>query len=359
MIARFRCPRHRRQHRSWMSGLQKAARRFSAIPMQILVTGGTGFTGSHLVRRLLAKGHAVRALDTAPGLFAAELTAAGCDLSLGSVTDAALVDRLTRGVHRVFHVAAVFRQINLPRQVYHEVNAIGTRVVAEAALRHGVESFVYCSTQGVHGDVKSPPGDEASPIAPEDYYQVTKYEGEQEVVALVNQGLRATILRPMAIYGPGDPARFLFLFRAVRKGRFLMFGSGETFYHPLYIDNLVDAFELAADRPGRGEAYLIGDDRYWTLNELVRAVARSMGIEVKIVHLPFTPLWLASAACEALCAPLKIEPPLFRRRADWFRQNRAFRIDRARAGLGYQPKVDLATGLARTAAWYRENGYLL
>jgi nucleoside-diphosphate-sugar epimerase len=326
--------------------------------MHILVTGGTGFTGSHLVRRQLSRGHAVRVLDASPGLFADELRAAGAEITLGSVTDAPLVDRLTRGVQRVFHVAAVFRQINLPKRVYHDVNVTGTRIVGEAALRHGVESFVYCSTQGVHGDIKTPPGNEDSPITPEDYYQQTKLEGEQEIARLVAQGLPATTLRPMAIYGPGDPARFLFLFRAARRGRFLMFGTGRTFYHPLYIDNLTDAFELAAERPGSGRVYLIGDDRYVTLDELVRAVGTAMGIEVRIVHLPFAPLWLASAACEALCTPLGIEPPLFRRRADWFRQNRAFTIDRARHELGYRPAIDLPTGLARTAAWYEEHGYL-
>src|SRR5919109_5575490 len=126
--------------------------------MQTFVTGGTGFTGSHLVRRLLSRNYAVRVLDSAPGLFYDELRRLGADITLGSVTDRAVVDRLTRGAQRVFHVAAVFRQINLPKTVYHDVNVVGTRIVAEAALRHGAESFVYCSTQGVHGDIKSPPG---------------------------------------------------------------------------------------------------------------------------------------------------------------------------------------------------------
>lgn len=326
--------------------------------MTALVTGGTGFTGSHLVRRLLADGHAVRVLDTGRGLFADELTRLGAQLTLGSVTDEALVNRLTAGADRVFHVAAVFRQVNLADSVYHTVNALGTRIVGEAALRHEVASFVYCSTQGVHGNVARPPGDEDSPIAPEDYYQQTKYEGEQEIAALVARGLPATTLRPMAIYGPGDPARFLFLFRAVERGWFLMFGNGRTFYHPLYIDNLVDAFLLAAERPGTGETYLIGDARYHSLNDLVHAVAASLDRDVRILHLPFAPLWTAAAACEAACRPLGVEPPLFRRRADWFRQNRAFRIDKARRELGYEPAVDLPTGLRRTAAWYRDHGYV-
>jgi nucleoside-diphosphate-sugar epimerase len=326
--------------------------------MTTLVTGGTGFTGSHLVRRLLTRGDVVRVLDSSPGLFADELKALGADITLGSVTDAPLVDRLVRGADRVFHVAAVFRQINLPKRVYHEINVTGTAIVGEAALRHGVRQFVYCSTQGVHGGVATPPGDERSPIAPEDYYQQTKYEGELEVLRLVEKGLPATTLRPMAIYGPGDPARFLFLYRAVRRGRFLMFGDGKTYYHPLYIDNLVDAFELAGNRPGKGEVFLIGDERYYSLDDLVRAVGESLGVRVRITHLPFRPLWLAAVACEAVCKPLGLEPPLFRRRADWFRQNRAFSIARATADLGYAPAIDLPTGLARTAAWYRANGYL-
>jgi nucleoside-diphosphate-sugar epimerase len=259
----------------------------------------------------------------------------------------------------VFHLAAAFRQINLPKRAYWEVNCQGTRHVAEACLRREVRRLVYCSTQGVHGHIRDVPGHEGSPIAPEDYYQQTKHEGELALWEVARQGLEATVIRPMGIYGPGDPGRFLMLFRAVRRGRFLMFGDGETCYHPCYIDSLVDAFELAAGHPKAvGETYLIGDDRYVSLNELVRTVAASLGQEARIVYLPFAPLWIASALCEAVCMPLRIEPPLFRRRADWFRQTRAFTIDKARRELGFTPQVDLAEGLARTAAWYRANGYL-
>jgi nucleoside-diphosphate-sugar epimerase len=222
-----------------------------------------------------------------------------------------------------------------------------------------VRRLVYCSTQGVHGNIARVPGDESSPIAPEDYYQQTKYEGELATWEVARQGLAAVVIRPMAIYGPGDPERFLMLFRQARRGRFLMFGDGETFYHPLYIDNLVDAFELAAEHPKAvGETYLIGDDRYVSLNDLVRGVAASLGQEVRIVHLPFAPLWAAATVCEAACRPFGIAPPLFRRRADWFRQTRAFSIAKAQRELGYVPRVGLAEGLQRTAAWYRANGYL-
>jgi nucleoside-diphosphate-sugar epimerase len=327
--------------------------------VRVLVTGGTGFTGSHVVRRLLGRGHEVVCLDNQPGLFAEELRELGAEVVIGSVTDADLVRRSSRGVEVVHHLAAAFRQLDVPQSVYQQVNVEGTRNVLEAARAEGVRRVVYCSTQGVHGHVTNPPGDEDSPIAPEDYYQQTKYEGELVCSEYSDAGMDIAIVRPTAIYGPGDPGRFLLLYRMARKGRFLMFGDGETTYHPVYIDNLVDLFELAADRAeARGRTYIGGDDEYLTLNDLVAAVGRAMEIEVDIVHLPFRPLWLAAVACESVCAPLKISPPLFRRRVDWCRQVRAFRIDRARDELGYRPTVGLEEGLKRTFDWYRENGYL-
>ena len=327
--------------------------------MKVLVTGGTGFTGSHLVRRLLEKGNEVVCLDNQPGLFADDLSGLGADIVLGSVTDREVVRRAAEGAEVVHHLAAAFRQVNVPKSVYREVNVHGTRTVLEAAREAGVRRVVYCSTQGVHGHVEDPPGDEDSPIAPEDYYQETKYEGELVCRRMMAEGMDISIVRPTAIYGPGDPGRFLILYRMAKNGRFLMFGNGQTTYHPVYIDNLVDLFELASERPeAAGRVYIGGDAEYYTLNDLVRAVGHSIDVEVEIVHLPFRPLWLAAVATEAVCKPLRISPPIFRRRVDWYRQVRAFRIDRARYDLGYEARVDLEEGLKRTAEWYRANGYL-
>jgi nucleoside-diphosphate-sugar epimerase len=171
--------------------------------------------------------------------------------------------------------------------------------------------------------------------------------------------LDITILRPAAIYGPDDPERWVMLFKRVAPGRFFMFGDGQATYHPLYIDNLIDAFMLAMTQPeSRGQTYLIADEKYYTLNALVEVIGDVMGVDVKITHLPFRPLWLAAVGVEAVSFPLRITPPLFRRRVDWFRQNRAFDISKARRELGYQPKVDLPTGLAHTAEWYRQHHYI-
>ena len=323
--------------------------------MKVLVTGGTGFTGSHLVKRLLAKGDEVLVIDNQKGLFFDELEALGAKIELGSITDKELVDRVVAECEVVHHLAAAFRKLNVPDKVYWDVNVEGTRNLAAAAYRHQVRKFVYCSTQGVHGHVAEPPGNENSPIAPADYYQFTKYEGEKVLQEYVQKGLDAVILRPTAIYGPGDPGRFSILFRLTKKGRFLMFGDGKTFYHPVHIDNLVDAFELAAEKEGiAGEAYIIADEHYYSLNDLVKQVAKAMGIPVKIQHLPFRPLWIVAWVCETICKPLRITPPLFRRRVDWFRQVRAFSIDKAKQELGYWPQVDIEAGLSETGKWYQK-----
>lgn len=327
--------------------------------MKVLVTGGTGFTGSHLVRRLLEAGHQVSVIDNQKGLFYEELKAAGAAIAVGSITDKSLIEGLVEGCEVVHHLAAAFRQLNVPERYYWDVNVEGTRQLLDAAHRFGVRKFVYCSTQGVHGHIKNPPGNEQSPIAPEDYYQLTKYEGEKVVKEYVDKGLDAVTLRPTAIYGPGDPERFLILFRMVKRHSFLMFGDGQTFYHPVYIDNLVDAFVAAAEADGiRGGTYIIADEHYYSLNDLVRHVAEAMGVSVRIRHFPFWPLWTAAFACEMICKPLRLTPPLFRRRVDWFRQVRAFSIDKAKRDLKYSPKVDLPTGLGRTAQWYLEHRYL-
>jgi len=327
--------------------------------MRVLVTGGTGFTGSHLSRRLLDRGHQVLLLDNQPGLFYQELRDRGACIELGSITDKQIVEKMVQNTEVVYHLAAAFRQLDVPKQYYWEVNVEATRYLADAAFRSQVRRFIYCSTQGVHGNIENPPGNEHSPIAPEDYYQLTKYEGEKVVQEYVQRGLDAVTLRPTAIYGPGDPGRFRILFRLVKRGSFLMFGNGRTFYHPVYIDNLVDAFELAAIKNGiRGETYLVADEQYYSLNNLVRYVAASMDRTVRIRHVPFWPLWAVACACEIACKPLRLSPPLFRRRVDWFVQNRAFDISKAKRDLGYQPRIDLPTGLRETAKWYADNNLL-
>jgi nucleoside-diphosphate-sugar epimerase len=326
--------------------------------MRVLVTGGTGFTGTALVQRLLEDGHSVVALDYKAGLQSDALRSRGADVVIGSVTDRDAVARSMKDVELVFHLAAAFRELNVPNSFYDEVNVGGTRVVLDAARKEGVRKFVYCSTCGVHGNVDHPPAAENAPIQPADYYQRTKYEAEPLVKREAGE-METVILRPAAIYGPGDPERFFMIFKRVSRGTFPMFGNGQTLYHPLYIDNLVDAFMLCMPAGvGNGREYLIADERYYPIEEIVRAVARALDVPIRIPHYPVWPVVALGHIVEKICKPLGVIPPIFPRRVDWYRQNRAFDIGRAKRELGYLPQVELDDGLRNTGAWYRQMGYL-
>jgi nucleoside-diphosphate-sugar epimerase len=328
--------------------------------MQVLVTGGTGFVGTHLIRRLLGRGHQVVSLDLKPGLFDAELGSLGARLIAGSVTDSDAVKAAVAGCEVVYHLASPFGDMLQPDSAYWDVEVEGTRNVLNASLRQGVRRVVHCSTQGVHGSLAQTPGDENSPLVPRDYYCHTKVEGERVCQEFLQRGLDVVIVRPTSVYGPGDTRGWLKLYRMVSRGWFLMIGDGETLNHPVYVDNLIDVCLLAAETPeARGRAYLAGDEKAVTLNQLVRSVGDAVGADVRIIRMPWYGLARAGAAVVEIAArTVNVKPPVFRRRLSWYKTNRAFRIDRATKELGYRPRVSLDEGLARTAGWYRSAGYL-
>jgi nucleoside-diphosphate-sugar epimerase len=235
----------------------------------------------------------------------------------------------------------------------------GTLSLLEAASLASVARFVHTSTVGVHGDVLNPPADEGSPIAPGDVYQDTKAEAESAALRFHAEGkLPVVVVRPGAIYGPGE-RRFLKLFRAIARGRYAIVGTGRPFYHPVYIDDLVEGFLLALTRKeAPGEAFILAGPRYVSQEELARLVAQATGGRVLPFHVPALPLQILGSLTEALLAPLGIEPPLHRRRVDFWTKSRAFSIEKARRLLGFDPRVDLEEGFARTAASYRELGWI-
>jgi nucleoside-diphosphate-sugar epimerase len=234
-----------------------------------------------------------------------------------------------------------------------------TRLLLEAARAEGVRRFVHCSTIGVHSHIAHPPADETYPHNPGDIYQSTKSEGERLALEFAREhAFPLCVVRPGSIYGPGD-LRLLKLFRAIARRRFVMLGNGEVFLHLVHIADLVRGFRLAAERPEAvGEAFIIAGAEYVTLNDLAARIARIAGVPSPRWHLPVWPFYAAGALCEAVCVPLRVEPPLYRRRVAFFTKSRAFTIDKARRVLGYRPQVDLETGLAETLGWYRQHGYI-
>jgi dihydroflavonol-4-reductase len=166
-----------------------------------------------------------------------------------------------------------------------------------------------------------------------------------------------TIARPTGIYGPGD-RRLLKLFRGVVRG-FPILGRGEIYYHLTYIDDLVEGFRLCGEHPAASNhTYILAGGEVTTLNELAALIADVAGVRPPRLHLPVWPFWVAGALCEAVCVPLGLEPPIYRRRVEFYTKSRAFDIARARREIGYAPRVGLREGIARTLDWYRQRGWL-
>ena len=332
--------------------------------MKVLVTGGAGFTGVHLVRALVDRGDDVTVLDVSSGdsLDTDSLKAQGVKLIIGSVADQEVLQKAVSGQEVIFHLASAFRDIHQGAPLFHEVDVEGTRRLLEAARRTGTRRVVHCSTQGVHGSLPAGqvPGNEDSPIAPIDYYCEAKVSAEAVCDQFIAEGMDVVNVRPTSIYGPGDTHGWLKLFRMCKKGRFVMLGSGKIFNHPVYVENLVDGFLLAADVPeARGRTYLLGDNDYVSLNGLVKLIGKVLGTKVSLYRFPWLePVHALAYLMEVASKPFNYEPPLFRRRLTWFSTNRGWDISRARTELGYRPRVTLEEGLTLTKNWYQERGLL-
>ncbi len=323
-----------------------------------LVTGASGFTGGYMVKNLLDHGYKVRAFVRKTS-NTDELKKLPIELVLGDICSLTEVESAMQGVDIVFHIAALYRAANLPDKAYIDVNVTGTENILKAALDNNVKRVVYCSTVGVHGHVKNPPASETAPLNPGDIYQVTKVEAEKLVMEYYRlKKLPVTIVRPSGIYGPGD-LRMLKMYRMVEKKRFLMLGRKDPFYHLTFVTDIVEGFRLAGENPNAvGQVYIIAGDGYSTLKQFAQMIANDLGIKFSVIKLPLWPVYFLGFLCEKICVPLRIQPPIFRRRVDIYLKDRAFDINKAKKELDFQPQVDIKEGIHRTTDWYIKEGYL-
>jgi nucleoside-diphosphate-sugar epimerase len=324
----------------------------------IAVTGATGFLGQHLCERLLGEGRrlSILARDRAK----ADAYEGRADrIVIGDIADPSAVAELVEGMDAVIHLVSNFRTASGPPESYRRINVLGTQTVLEACRTAGVKRLIHCSTIGVHGDVRSTPADESSPFNPGDLYQETKLEAEELVRAAASQDApEIVIVRPCSMYGPGD-MRMLKMFKLLSKRIFFLVGPCAENFHAVYIDDVVAGFVRILDAEGlAGETFILGGERYLSLKDYIGVVARAVGAPPPFLKFPYGLFYGAAVACETLCVPFGIEPPLHRRRVRFYRNNRAFDISKARKVLGHAPQVSLEEGMRRTVSWYRENGYL-
>ncbi len=331
--------------------------------MRLLVTGGTGFIGSHLAEEARRRGADVVVLgltDRPEEKANVELLARqGVRVLAGSITDTELCGQAVRGATHVFHLAVAMREGGKADEFFESVNLDGTRRLLEAAAHGGVKRFIYCSTIGIYGHRAPGITREDSALAPGNIYERTKVAAE----ALVREFGRShrlpfTILRPADVYGPRDQ-RLLKLFKGVSRGRFPLFGSGAGRRHMVYVDDVVAAFFRACERDeALGQALIVAGPRACTLRELIEVVQSATGSPRFGVRLPLAPMLATAAVVEDLSRILKIDPPIYRRRMDFFWSDSEFDTSRARRVLDWTPQIELEEGVRRTFEQYRTSGLM-
>jgi nucleoside-diphosphate-sugar epimerase len=312
-----------------------------------LVTGAGGFIGYHLANALAGDGRPVTGVDLHFPDPAGELGAPRFTPVVADFRDAVALREALRGATCVFHLASAHLGVARPPSDYWDLNVHSLPAFLRLALESGVERFLHTSSVGVYGDVGSERATETTPPHPQSVYGETKLAGEQVVLDFGRaSGLEVVVLRPAWVYGPGCP-RTAKLRRALSRRRFLMIGAGANLRHPVYIDDMIQAFRLASTADDAvGEIFIVAGERPVSTRTLVAAFCSVFQYPEPVVRVPYTVGLWAAVCAEWLFAMTGREPPLSRRTLEFFATNNAFDITHATRRLGFVPRYSLTEGLA-------------
>lgn len=329
---------------------------------EVLVTGGAGFVGSHVVDALLAAGERVRVLvrPTTDRRFlaAGRVSFAPGDVGDDSARGEAELAAAAAGASLVIHAAGL-TQARTPGD-FARVNARGAGRVARAAAAAGVPRLVLVSSQAAGGP--SPPDrarDESDPDAPISAYGESKRAGEQAArEALAGTATRLVVVRPPSVYGPRDRA-FLELFRLVRGGVVPLHHADRQWVSLVHARDLAAGILAAAARGGAGSTYYVTDGAPRTSASIVDAIARALGRDPWRLDVPRPVLDLAVGAAEGWTAWTGQPARLTRDRLlEWTAPRWTLSDEKARRELAWAPTIGFATGIEETAAWYRSAGWI-
>lgn len=326
----------------------------------VLVTGGTGFLGSHLVRRLLVERRKVTVVSRSPR---PELVARGVRVVTGALHDPAVCADAVRGAATVFHVAA---RVGVwgRHEDFHRDNVLATRELVRAARAAGVVRFIHTSTPSVvYNGFDLAGADERLPLTADcpSPYPLTKAIAERETLAASDASFRVCALRPHLIWGVGDPHLVPRILARARSGRLRVVGSGKNLVDMVHVENATDA-QLLAERalgapdcvpgPATGKAYFITNGEPVNLWDWVNDLLRALGEPPVTKCISLGAALKVGAVCEALwrVLPLKGEPPMTRFVAAELAKDHWFSIAAARRDLGYTPRVNMKDGTAELVA---------
>lgn len=318
--------------------------------MRAFVTGGTGFIGSRVVKRLRDRGDEVVALVRSPEK-ASELKTLGVELVEGDLSSNDAIRRGTEGADGVLHIGAVYK-VGIPkkeRPALWEANVEGTRRVLDAAEAAGVQKMVYVSTGNVFGDTKGEVVDETYNRDPDDgwlsYYDETKYRSHELVHERIAAGAPIVIAMPGVVYGPGDHSEIGNLINQLRDGKLMMRMFPKAGYNFVYVDDVADGIVLAYDKGQVGESYLLGG-QLGTMDDLYDETAKALGKKPPRMAMPVGAA-KASAPLGPVIGPLMGFPPNMKELVRTSNVTITFKDDKARRDLGYNGRP-LSEGIPST-----------
>ena len=317
------------------------------------MTGGSGFIGGRLIRRLVREGWSVRALARSEP-SAAAVRDAGAEPALGDIGDPAAIRAGAEGCTTAFHAAAVLSEWG-PWEEFERGNVQGTRNALEACRAAGVGRFVHVGTEAALLDGRPLVRvDESEPLRPDSraHYPRSKALAEQAVRSAAASGFDTVVIRPRLVWGPGDRTILPGLVDAVRRGRFAWVGGGSHLTSTTHVDNAVHGLLLGAERGTSGEAYFVTDGEPIVFREFVTRLLATQGVAPPARSLPAAVAGPAAVASEGLwrLLPLPGTPPLTRIAVWLSGLECTIDIGKARSQLGYEPEVSRDDGLAALAS---------
>ncbi len=335
-----------------------------------LLTGATGFIGSHLAKDLVEKGARIKCLvrRSSPEAAIQFLHRLGAELVYGDLTDSESLGEAATNVDVIFHLGGGGRA-DTPEDICHKINVDGTRNLLEACLRQGsLERFVHVSTCGVMGNIQNPPADESYPYQPENMaYSRAKTEAEKVALSYKDR-LPVTVIRfPLAYGAPlmdGNLSQIegvtpmSMIFSTVKKGQWIYFGDGMTLIHCIHVDDIVRGVELAAQKGKTGEVYILADEKAVPMKTLIEITARALKAPAPRRHIPLPAAMMMALLMELAARLTRRKPMLTREVVQGFAATRAFDTSKARRELGFQPAVNLEKGITETVKHYQAKGII-
>lgn len=323
--------------------------------LHFFVTGATGFVGRHFLESALGSGHRVTALvrTRKPSIesFFLDSHPDAIEFVRADLLDIDTYRGSLDGCDVLMHIASAFAESDVDDSYFDKINVDGTNLLATAAAEAGVKRLVYCSTAGIHGQRIPGIVDEESPLNPYNAYETSKVGAERVIREVAQQsGAAFTIVRPSSIYGPYDN-RLEKLYRSAEKGRFPLFGKGNGRRHMVYAADLAEAL-LAASAldSAAGEEIIIAGPDAKPLSEMLDILARCLNRRSCGPSLPLKPMLIAAGLVEDTCRLFNIDPPIYRRRMDFYLNDIEFDCSKAKRILGWHPRTDLETGFRKTLA---------